>query len=72
MSTKLLQQDDAAPDSYQTFSQDFVNLTGQTIEEFKASAVYNFDGMCIGYTSPTLLLSCCADDPFWVLYNHKQ
>ena len=69
---KLFQQDDCAPDSFESFSEEFKASVGMTVSEFKKVAFQaNFpDG--IQWSHKGYMLEWWCDDPFYLLYDLRR
>ena len=71
----LLQQDDCAPDSLESFATNFpLHSGGVSLDEFKNKARREeFDGgFAIYWHLDQLILSISADDPFYSLHQISQ
>jgi hypothetical protein len=69
----ILQQDDCAPDTMDSFRSIFpTKADGLTLEEFKRKAQHTsfFDGFESRWKYRNLILVISADDPFYALYVH--
>lgn len=66
---KIVEQDDCAPDSMETFKEQMKNKIGISFEEFQKNGLivsndYDYEIQYCGYS-----LRCSADDQFWKLYD---
>ena len=65
----IFQQDDCAPDAYETFREQFLQVVGISVEEFKSTSVRSESerGDEHYYTGEKYTLSICASDPYWTV-----
>lgn len=70
----VLQQDDCAPDSLETFERHFPDFAGGlSVESFKAQALRKEEGISVCWVLGNLELSYSADDPFYSLkFNQAE
>lgn len=68
---EILQQDDAAPDSLESFERDFTKVTGLTVAEFKLEATRTDgdDDDYLEWAYGNYCLRISADDPYYSLYT---
>jgi hypothetical protein len=64
---ELIQQDNCAPDAFESFEEEFVKITGMTVENFKSVATKKFkDDECCWYFAGFALYHS-SDFPFYTL-----
>ena len=71
MKTRLLQEDDCAPDAREYFEKDFLKITEMSLREFKILAFRQSpdDGYTETWTLGDFFLTHAADSPWYELYK---
>ena len=65
----ILEQDDAAPDSLEYFTKEFLRIVGVGIQTFKSKAKRHEFGGCINHDDGIFVLQWCEDRPFYWLFE---
>ena len=63
----LVCQDDCAPDSLEKFKMEFLNITGETLEQFKDRSDFADDFTLTWTNKDGYRLSIAPDDPYYRL-----
>lgn len=66
----ILQQDDCAPDSYESFMKQFEQLMGKSFDDWKSQdAIRHSNDSSISFESTDHFVDIHADDPYFKLYK---
>ncbi len=63
----VIEQDDAAPDGFESFDKDFVRIFGVTVEEFKSYAAFEKNDTCLKWIYDGYVLEFCSDYPIYTM-----
>lgn len=67
MITRILTQDECAPDAAECFEEEFTRFTGMSMTEYQNKASYYHDDEMSSWCYGDLRLSIEASNPFWKL-----